>query len=658
MERTIERYKELVSLVTKYNKQYHEENGSEISDYEFDMLNKELKEIEIEHPEWVITDTPTKKVGGKVKRESGVTVAHRVPMLSIEDVFSHQEVLEWVRDVKRVHMDALFSVEHKIDGLSVTLRYENGKLTMAETRGDGFVGEDVTLNILVVQDVVKEIELPDYLEVRGEVYMSHEDFDRYNEKQEELGKPLAANPRNLAAGTLRQLDPEITKERGLRMYVFNIQDGPETLMANHTKGLDLLNKLGIKVVPHKLCASEDEILQEIEKIGDSRGNYDYDIDGAVIKLEQIIYRKEFTSGSKYSAGHIAYKYPPEEKETELIGVDLAVGRTGKITVTGVLKPVRLCGTTVQRVTLHNQDFINEKQVGIGGSYLIYKSGEIIPALKQMVNQPKEVYKIPQECPVCGQQVVRELGMSDIKCVNPTCPATLVRSISFFTCRDAMDIKAFGETYVQTLVDEGYLHSYADIYHLKDYRDELVEKGLIGKAKNTDKILQAIEDSKSNDPVKLLIGLGINNVGKSTAKEIMRNYSGIPALAKATIDELRGVQDIGEITARSIVEFFHNPSNKEIIEDLSANGVNMEVKGDSNATDKLNDKSFCVTGTLSTMGRKDAEAIIEKNGGRIAGVSKKLDYLIVGEDAGSKLEKAKSLGITILTEEEFKSLLDI
>lgn len=656
MERNINRYNELLNLVAKYNKQYHEENCSDISDYEFDMLNKELREIEKEHPEWIVNSTPTKMVGAKVKRESGVTVTHRVPMLSIEDVFSHEEVLEWVRDVKKVHKDALFSVEHKIDGLSITLRYENGKLTLAETRGDGYVGEDVTLNSLVIPDVLQEIDVKEYLEVRGEVYMSHDDFDRYNENQEKLGKQLAANPRNLAAGTLRQLDPQITKERGLKMFVFNVQDGPDEFMANHTRGLDILASLGIKVVNHKLCSSEEEVIEEIVKIGESRGVYEYDLDGAVVKVEQTVYRSDFTSGSKYSPGHIAYKYPPEEKETELIGVDLAVGRTGKITVTGVLKPIKLCGTTVQRVTLHNQDFINEKQVGIGGTYLIYKSGEIIPALKEMVRQPKTVYKIPNECPVCCQQVVREEGMSDVKCVNPTCPATLVSSISFFASRDAMDIKAFGETYVQILAAEGYLHSYADIYHLNEYRDELIKKGLIGKDKNTDKILQAIENSKTNDPVKLLIGLGISNVGKSTAKEIMRHYSGILELAKATVEDLVAIQDVGEITAKSIVDFFANPINKAIIEDMLKSGVNMEVIKEADATDTLGGKTFCITGTLSTMGRKEAEVLIEKNGGRIAGVSKKLDYLVVGEDAGSKLEKAKTLGIKILSEDDFKTMI--
>ncbi|MBP2635154.1 MAG: Lig [Firmicutes bacterium] len=656
--KTFERYKELVVLVNKYNTQYHEGNASDISDYEFDMLNKELRELEAEHPEWVNPETPTQKVGGKVKREVGMTVTHRVPMLSIQDVFTQEEVVEWVRKVKSVHPDALFSVEHKVDGLSMTLRYENGKLMLAETRGDGFVGEDVTLNSTVIPDILQEIDVQDYLELRGEVYMSRADFEKYNEEQEELGKKLAANPRNLAAGSLRQLDPEVTKRRRLKMFVFNVQDGPDEFMNNHTKGLARLASLGVHVVHHKLCATEEEVIEEIDKIGNSRGDYEYDIDGAVVKVEQTTYRAEFTAGSKYSAGHIAYKYPPEEKETELIDVELAVGRTGKITVTGILKPIRLCGTTVQRVTLHNQDFINEKQVGIGGTYLIYKSGEIIPALKEMVKPPQTVYKIPDVCPVCSQPTVREEGMVAIKCVNPLCPATLVRSISFFTSRDAMDIKALGETYIQTLVDNGYLHSYADIYHLKDYRDELIEKGLIGKEKNTDKILQAIEKSKENDPAKLLTGLGINNVGKSTAKAIMRHYSSIFALAEAMVEDLTGIPDVGEITAKSIVDFFSDPTDKAVIDDLIKSGVNIKVRTEaSNTSNALGGKTFCITGTFSSMGRKEIEALIEKNGGKVSSsVSKKTSFVVAGEEAGSKLDKANELGVAVLTEEEFLALV--
>jgi DNA ligase (NAD+) len=656
-------YNELKKTINYHMDRYYNQDSPEISDYEYDQLMLQLKAAEKEHPEWVTKNSPTQKIGGTAKREAGVKVTHNVPMLSIEDVFEKNDVVNWVNKVHAVHPNCNFSVETKIDGLSMTLRYSKiqgtntMELTMAETRGDGLVGEDVTVNALVIPDVQKKLDLPyDYLELRGEVYMSHEDFERFNDEQEKLGKSIAANPRNLAAGTLRQLDSAIVKERGLRMFVFNIQDGPGELIEGHVNGLDILAGKGVPVVCHKLCMSAEEVLEVIDEIGKMRDDLPYDIDGAVVKINQTEYRNDFSSASKYSPGHIAYKYPPEEKETELIGVDLAVGRTGKITVTGVLKPVRLCGTTVQRVTLHNQDFINENQVGVGGTYLIYKSGEIIPKLKEVVKVPETVFKIPDTCPVCGQPVVREEGMADVKCVNPSCPATLVSSISFFTSRDAMDINAFGETYVQILAEQGYLHNYADIYHLKEYRDELIEKGLIGKEKNTDKILQAIESSKNNPPEKLLTGLGINNVGKATAKEIMRHFDSITALANATVEELTAIQDVGEITAQSIVDFFNNPVDKAIIDDLQKSGVNMDVKKAEGGTNKLEGKTFCITGTLSSMGRKEAEELIEKNGGRIAGVSKKLDYLVAGEAAGSKLEKAKTLGLTVLSEDEFKMMI--
>lgn len=656
-------YNKLKKTIDYHMDLYYNKNYSEISDYEYDQLMSQLKEVEKEHPEWVKKNSPTQKIGGTNKREAGVKVIHNVPMLSIEDVFTKEDVISWVNKVKTMHPDCKFSVETKIDGLSMTLRYKNipntGKmeLVLAETRGDGFVGEDVTANALVIPDIPKIIELPyEYLELRGEVYMTLEDFNKYNEEQERLGKKIATNPRNFASGTLRQLDASITEQRGLHMFIFNVQDGPNEVTESHTIGLNILSNCGLPIVYHKLCTTSEEIISTIDEIGDMRGNIKYDIDGAVIKIDNISYRNDFPSASKYSTGHIAYKYPPEEKETELIGVDLAVGRTGKITVTGVLKPISLCGTTVQRVTLHNQDFIDEKNIGIGGTYIIYKSGEIIPKLKSVVKKPNEVYKIPSTCPVCGQPVFREENMADIKCINPSCPATLVSTISFFTSRDAMDIQALGETHVQTLVDQGYLHNYADIYHLYKYRDELIIKGLIGKEKNTDKILKAIEDSKKNPPEKLLTALGINNVGKATAKEIMRNYSDIMELADATVEKLIAIQDIGEVTAQSIVDFFSNPIDRAIIEDLKKSGVNMKVIKDTNSTNKLSGKTFCITGTLSSLGRKEAETLIEKNGGVIAGVSKKLDYLVAGESAGSKLEKAKTLGIIILTEDDFVKMV--
>lgn len=651
------RYLELVKLINRYNKQYHEENTSTISDYEFDQLNQELKQYEQKHPDQIAKNSPSKKVGGKVKREAGVEVTHHVPMLSIQDVFTKEEVVSWVEEVKEVHPDATFSVEHKIDGLSMSLRYQNGELILAETRGNGIVGEDVTLNSRVISDVKETLKIPyDYLEVRGEVYMTHKDFERINEKQELLNKKPFANPRNCAAGTLRQLDPEITKERGLRFFVFNIQDGPRNLIEQHTVGLDYLKEKGLSVVPHILCGTAQEVLQAIDQIGENREQYLYDIDGAVVKIEQTEYRNDFQAGSKYSAGHIAYKYPPEEKETEVLEIELSVGRTGKITPTAILEPIRLCGTTVSRATLHNQEFINSMGIGLHTKVCVVKSGEIIPKITRVIKEASKPFQIPDICPVCGESVVKEEDTADIRCVNPACPAQLLRTISYFVGKEAMDIKSFGEKYVQGLIEEGYVHNFADLYRLKEKRNELIEKGIMGKEKNTDKILAAIEESKKNDPIKLLIGLGIQNVGKASAKEIMSHFASISDLAKASIEELVAIQDVGEITAQGIREFFDHPHNLELLEALKAEGVNTVMKKEEGASEKFFGMTFCITGTLPTMKRSEMEELIEKNGGKLMGVGKKLNYLVAGENAGSKLEKAKSLGISVLSEEDVLKML--
>lgn len=657
------KYLELKDRLEYHMDRYYNQDDPEISDFEYDVLMQEYKSLEKEHPELITNDSPTQKVGGKVKREAGVKVEHNVPMLSIEDVFTKVDIIKWVDDVRNLHPDVKFSVEQKIDGLSVNFRYQNGELKLAETRGDGFKGEDVTLNSFYIGGVKKKIDVSYDLEIRGEVYMSHEDFEKINERQELLGKKIFANPRNCAAGTLRQLDPEITRDRGLKLFIFNIQDGPSELMQNHTVGLEILSALSIPVVPHKLCVDTKEILAEIDAIDESRGDYGYDIDGAVIKIEQVDYRADFPAGSKNSAGHIAYKYPPEEKEAVIKDIVLAVGRTGRISPTAVFtapdsdKPIRLCGTNVSRATLHNQDFINELGVGIGDTVLVYKSGEIIPKIKTVIKHVGETYKIPNTCPDCGHQVVRELDTADIKCINPFCPSQLIRTIAYFSGRDAMDIKNFGEKYVEALIQEGYIHDYSDIYNLKDFRNELVHKGVMGKDKNTDKILKSIEDSKNNDPVKLLTGLGIQNVGKASAKEIMRTYKSIMDLSKATVADLVSIQDIGEITAQSIVDFFKTPENEKIIEKLQIAGVNMVNKIIEGATSKLENKTFCITGTLN-MGRKQVEDLIGLNGGKVIGLSKKLDYLIAGEAAGSKLEKAKLLGITIISENELMDMIKL
>jgi DNA ligase (NAD+) len=649
---------------------YYNQDTPEISDYEYDQLMQRLKVIEKENPSFVTADSPSQIVGGVAKREAGVKITHNVPMLSIEDVFTKEAVTEWVSKVHSLHPEALFSAEIKIDGLSMTLRYsskDDGKLhlDLAETRGDGLIGEDVTANALVIPDVKRVIDLPyEYLELRGEVYMAHEDFEKFNELQEKLGKKTAANPRNLAAGTLRQLDPEITRSRGLKMFVFNIQDGPVEIRESHCKGLDILAAAGVPVVVHKSCKTAEEVIAAIDEIGAMRNDLSFDLDGAVIKVDKTSWRDDFPAGSKYSSGHIAYKYPPEERVIEMDEILVDVGRTGKLTFTGSFhdpetgKPARLCGTSVSRATLHNQDYINEMQIGIGGHYRLFKSGEIIPKLNGCVKAPEVVYKAPENCPVCGAPLVREEDTADIRCINPTCPAQVTRTIAYFTSRDAMNIMGLGDTLVDALVSEGYLHSYADIYSLKEYRTELIEKGIIGKEKNTDKLLGEIENSKNNDPVRLLTGLAIRNVGKSTAREIMKHFDDLMDLTKVTKDGFLQIPDIGETTASDLYEFFHEEQNLEILGRMKDAGLNMKAVKDEDASDKLSGMTIVVTGTLPSLGRKEAEELIVKNGGKASGsVSKKTSLVLAGEAAGSKLTKANELGIKVIDEQTFLDMLN-
>ncbi len=659
-EMTLEAYRELQDKIRLYNERY--ESGEPIvSDYEYDMLMQSLKAAEKEHPEYVDASSPTQTVGASVKREAGVTVTHNVPMLSIQDVFTREEVIEWVHGVRELHPDAVFSVEEKIDGLSMTLRYENGELTMAETRGDGLVGEDVTLNALVIPDVVRKLkDEPDYLEVRGEVYMSHADFDRTNEKQELLGKKVFANPRNCAAGTLRQLDPAMTRERGLSFFIFNVQNGPQRLMASHTAGLDeLAKKQKMKTVPHRRCVTDEEILAEIDRIGESRGSLDHDIDGAVVKIDQIAYRRDFPAGTKYSAGHIAYKYPPEEKEAVITDIEISVGMTGRLNPTAVFTPVRLCGTTVSRATLHNQDFISSLHIGIGDTVRVYKSGEIIPKIRCSVpeKRPEGVtdYVLPDVCPVCGAKVVREEGMSDVKCVNPGCPAQLERHLINFVGRDAMDIKGFGEEIVLALVRDGFISNIGDIYLLKDKREELLEKKVIGLVKSTDKLLAAIDKSRDNDPWRLLAGLAISGVGRASARTIMNYFGSFDALMAADREALLAVPDIGGVTADAILDFFAREDNRRLMEDLKKAGLKMENENHAAGTALLG-LTFVVTGDVHHFkNRGELQDFIEARGGKCAGsVSKKTTALINNDPASTsgKNKKARELGIPVLTEDDF------
>lgn len=656
---TKEEYDELCATIKYHMEKYYDEDEPEISDYEYDQLMATLKKAEKEHPEWMEKDSPTQIVGGHAKRENGVKVTHNVPMLSIEDVFNYEDVENWVDKVLKVHPDATFSVEEKIDGLSMTLVYENGKLIRAETRGNGFIGEDVTDNAFVIPDVKKTLAIDDkYLEIRGEVYMTHKNFDRYNEIQEKNGKDLAKNPRNLAAGTLRQLETKITKERGLNMFIFNIQDGSQEFMENHMNGLDKLNRLGVPVSFHKECKTKAEVIAAIEEIGARRPNLAYDIDGAVVKIVQTKYRDDFSASAKYSTGHIAYKYPPEVLNTKILAIEQDVGRTGKMTFRAKLEPIRLCGTIVQYVTLHNPKYIKDNGIGVGATVGVFKSGEIIPKIEKVVVAPEKVFEPSMVCPVCGQPLEQEDGMVDLYCINPACAAQLVRTISNFVSTNCMNIMGFGDTYIEDLVKQGYLTSYVDIYRLIDKKDELISKGIIGKEKNTTKLLENIEKSKTNDAVRLLTSLGIRNVGKGTAKDILENFDSIEDLAKASIDTLCNIPNVGGTTAQCIYDFFHNEKNEKMLEDLIALGVNTKVEKVAKASNALDGLTIVVTGTLPTMGRKEITEYIESNGGKVSGsVSKKTSYVVVGEDAGSKLEKAKALGIPTLTEDELKKLVN-
>lgn len=643
---------------------YYNQDDPEITDYEYDQKMNELKRLEKEHPEYVTSDSPTQKVGGSAKREAGVLVEHNVPMLSLQDVFDRGEVENFVAEMKKQLEDPEFVVEYKIDGLSLSLRYEYGELKLAETRGDGIqYGEDVTANAKVIRDVKKKLkDKPEYLEIRGEVYMTEADFEKVNEKQELLGKKLFANPRNCAAGTLRQLDTAVTKERGLSMFIFNIQDARGISFETHTEGYEYLKKQGIRVIEeYTVCKTADEVWAAIEKIGENRGKLPYDIDGAVVKINRFSDREKLGATSKVPRWAVAYKYPPEEKETKLLDIELSVGRTGRITPTAVFEPVRLCGTSVSRATLHNQDFIDELDIGIGDTIVVYKSGEIIPKVRRVIHEKRPVgvkkFVIPDVCPVCGAKTEREKDTADIKCTSPNCPAQLERHMINFVGRDAMDIKGFGATYIMELVHLGYLKDIADIYDLKQHREELIEQGIIGKEKNTDKLLDAIEKSKQNEAFQLLTGFGIPNVGKAAAKTILKHFGSIEALMQADMESLQQVADVGEVTALCIRNYFQDENNCKIIERLKEAGVNMEMAESGSEDGRFDGLTFVITGTLPTMDRKAAAALIEAHGGKVSGsVSKKTNYLLAGENAGSKLTKANDLGVSVISEAELQEML--
>lgn len=658
------RIEELRKTIEYHNDKYYNQDDPEISDYEYDQLSLELRKLEQEYPEFAAPDSPTQKVGGTVKRELR-KVQHDVPVISLQDVFSKEEVYSFVYKMIQELGDPTFVVERKVDGLSVVLRYKDGVLVEGITRGDGITGESVYENLLEIKSVPKTIptKLP-YLEVRGEVYMSNEAFERANKKQEETGGKVYQTARNLAAGTLRQLDPAVVRERELDIYVFNLEISQGKEFKSHSESLNWLSTQGFPVSPgFTVCKTADEVWESITKIGESRWELPFGIDGAVVKVDSLEDRKKLGITSKVPRWAVAYKYPPEQKETVVEDIIVQVGRTGRLTPLAILKPVRIAGTTVSKATLHNQDYIDSKDIRIGDTVIIQKAGDIIPEVLRSMPEKRpataQKYVMPDKCPICGAPTLREEDGVEIRCTGTNCIAQAMRGIIYFASKDAMNIEGLGPSSVEALMSEGYIKDVSDIYLLKNYREELIDKGIVGKEKSVDNLIRAVEKSKENDIDRLITGLGIRNVGKQTARVLASNFADMEALQNATYEQLIALPDFGDIMVRDILDFFSREENKALIERLKEAGVNMKSKvSDTKKDDRFAGKTFVLTGTLPSMTRDEATRIIQMYGGKVSGsVSKKTSYVLAGEEAGSKLTKAQDLGITILSEEEFKKMLE-
>ena len=630
-----------------------------IPDYEYDRLNRRLEELEAEHPEEVTHDSPTQRVGGKIL-EGFQPYSHEVPLESLQDVFNGEEVAEFCEKMEEA-LGAMveYSVEPKVDGLSVALEYRDGVFVRGATRGDGRVGEDVTENLKTIRSI--PMTLPEKLTrliVRGEVYMSRAVFEEINARRELEGKPLMANPRNAAAGSLRQLDPKICAERKLDIQVFNLQlaEGKEFL--SHAETLDYLASQRFKVIPHKTLSGTATVQTEIDRINDERMAYPFDIDGAVVKVNSLSDREILGSTAKFPKWAVAFKYPPEKKPAKVLDIVVQVGRTGVLTPKAVLTPVRLAGTTVTNATLHNQDYITEKDIRIGDTVIVQKAGEIIPEIVEvdLKQRPEgaQPYTLPEVCPVCGAPAVRDPDGAALRCTGAECPAQLLRNITHFASRDAMDIEGLGPAVVQQLVDNGLIRNAADLYSL--HAAEVAKLDRMG-AKSAENLIRAIEKSKANDLSKLIYGLGIRQVGEKAAKVLASHFRTFDALDAATAEELTEIDDVGAITAQCIVDYLAQPQSRDLIDRLKAAGVNMESTAQL-VDDRFAGMTFVLTGTLTRFDRKTAQGLIEERGGKAAGsVSKKTTYVVAGEAAGSKLKKAQELNIPVLTEDEFANMLE-
>ena len=652
-----ERIMELTALLNEANHRYYVLDDPTMPDFEYDRLLRELENLEGEHPEHAQADSPTKRVGGAALSQFE-KVTHPVPLMSLQDVFSPDELTEFLHKVKESCPDAQFSVEPKIDGLSVALEYENGVFVRGATRGDGNVGEDVTENLKTIHSIPMTIpDAPARLIVRGEVFMPKKSFEKLNARQELEGKPLFANPRNAAAGSLRQLDPKIAAQRGLDIYIFNIQLIEGQAFRTHDETLQYLKQRRFKVIDHAVLSNVDAVIREVMAINERRENMTCDIDGAVIKLEDLVDRERLGATAKFPRWAAAYKYPPEIKPTVVEDIVVQVGRTGVLTPKAVVRPVRLAGTTVTNATLHNQDFISERDIRIGDTVLIRKAGEIIPEILEVDASKRPVdaqpYFLPATCPVCGAKVERDEDGAFLRCTGANCPAQLVRTISHFTSRDAMDIEGLGTAIVEALVDAKLIASPADIYYLTlDHLKTLWKSGETAAKK----LLAAIEESKSRDLSRLIYALGIRQVGAKTGKVLAQHFGSMDALAGATVEELTEVSDVGAVTAENIASWFAQPQAKEMVEKLHAAGVNFESQRTVTDT-RFAGMTFVLTGALTMFTRDEATEKIELFGGKASGsVSKKTTYVVVGENAGSKERKARELGIPILSEQDFLNMI--
>ena len=656
-EEAREKAKKLSEELRYHNDRYYNHDDPEISDFEYDAMLRDLENLESEFPELVTPDSPTQRVGGQ-RGEKFSPVVHTVLMESLHDSFSYDEIRDFDRKVREVIAHPTYVVEPKFDGLSVSCEYQNGVFVRGSTRGDGAIGEDVTENLMTVKSLPKVIpDAPAFLEVRGEVYMSVETFERIVAEQENNGEKPFKNPRNAAAGSLRQKDAKITAKRNLDIFVFNIQNITGKDLLTHTESLDYLTSLGFPTAFYDCYDNVEDVLKKIEWIDAHRGDLPCDIDGAVVKVNVLSDRALLGSTAKFPRWAEAFKYPPEEKETELIDIEVNVGRTGALTPVGIFKPVLLAGTTVSRATLHNEDFIRDLGVNIGDVVRIRKAGEIIPEVLSVVKKGGLIdpYRFPETCPSCGSRIVREEGEAVLRCTNTDCPAQLLRHLIHFVSRDAMDIEGLGPALLEQLVSAGMIRSFSDLYRLNPGEIAMLER--MGE-KSAVNLIDAVEKSKSAEINRLVYALGIRHIGEKAAKLLCAHFLSIDALFDASVEEISSIDGFGAVMAQSVYDYFSLSETRELLDELKMLGVLMTPLKKAEKSGSFLGKTFVLTGTLPTMTRKEASDLIEKNGGKTSSsVSKKTDYVLAGEDAGSKLLKAQTLGVTVISEEEFLTMLD-